>query len=200
MSERTINRWGGVALSASAVLLALGGVLAAIVPGGGLEGPLVPLLYYLGTVISAPAVTALYATHRAVGGRLAFAGYVLAVLGAILYTGPQLALLAGTSGVATWHDIWGFSMVRFPVLTFGAPAFMIGLILLGVTIARARILPAWSGWLLAVGAVLWLIAFVVSMMPGLLTVASLLTGIGLFSSGLAVWSGPRSVRAGLEPA
>lgn len=173
--------WGGLALILAAALIAGGGVLAAIAPGGGLNGPLVPLLYYLGTVATVPAFAALYVAHAQGAGRLGVAGFLLATIGAVLYSGPQLALVAGTAGAAGWHDIWAFAMGN--VLLIGPPAFFSGMILLGIASGRGGSVPSWPGRLLAIGAAIWLVAYVLSTVPGLLTVASVVTGAGM------VWMG-----------
>lgn len=191
MSTQKLVRWGGLALVLTAALFAAGGVLAATLPGGGLDGPLVSLLYYLGTVASIFAFTALYAAIRTQTGSLGFAGYALATAGAVLYSGPQFALVAGMSGAAGWHGVWGFAMGN--VLLIGPAAFFIGMILLGVAARRVPTLPGWSGILLGVGASIWLVAYVLSTVPGLLTVSSLVAGAGLAWIGASLWMGRRAV-------
>lgn len=186
MSTQNLFRWGGLALILTAVLFVIGGILAALDPEGGLSSPVVPLLYYLGTILAVPASIALYAAQRQQSGVLGFAGFLLAMFGAVLYSGPQIALVAGTSGAAGWHDVWGFAMGN--VLLIGPAAFFIGLILLGLATGRGGVLPRWSGLLLAIGAFIWLVAYFLSFVPGLLTVASIITGAGLAWTGWAIRS------------
>lgn len=201
MSAKALYRWGALALMVTATLFALGGIAVLVAPGGGLESPVPALLYYFGTVMAIPALTALYALQRRQAGRLGFVGFALGMLGGILYAGPQLALVAGTSDAApAWHEIWGFAMGRFPVLTLGGPAFFAGMMLLGAATARSGVLPATAGWLLLGGAALWLVAFILSVIPGLLTIASLVTAAGLAWAGITLWVGTRAAEPRFEAA
>lgn len=186
MSKQDLFRWGGLALILTAVLFVIGGILVVVLPGGGVAGPAAPLVYYLGTITAVLALIALYAAQRQQSGVLGFAGFLLAVIGATLYSGPQLALLAGTSGAAGWHDVWGFAMGN--VLLIGPAAFFIGMILLGIASMRGGVLPRWSGGLLVIGAFVWLIAYFLSAVPGLLTVASIITGAGMARMGYSLWA------------
>lgn len=198
MSTQDLFRWSGVALILTAVLFVIGGILVVVLPSGGVAGPAAPLVYYLGTIMAVLALIALYAAQRKQTGILGFAGFLLAVIGATLYSGPQLALLAGTSGAAGWHDVWGFAMGN--VLLIGPAAFFIGMILLGIASMRGGVLPRWSGGLLAIGAFVWLIAYFLSAVPGLLTVASIITGAGMAWMGWALWSGRTETALKTRPA
>ena len=186
MGTQDLSRWGGLVLILTAVLFAGGGIFAAVLPGGGLESPAAPLMFYAGTVTAVVAFTALYAAPWKRSGTSGVAGLLLAVVGATLYSGPQLALVAKTFGAAGWHDVWGFAMGN--VLLIGPPLFFIGMILLGAATARSGMFPPWSGRLLAIGAFIWLIAYVLSIVPGLLTLASLITGAGMAWLGWTLWS------------
>lgn len=185
MEVRAAIRWGGIVCLITAILIAAGGILAAFSPSGGLDGPLVPFLYYLGTVFAVPSLVALFAARSRQYGSLGLVGFVLSILGAVLYSGPQLALLAGTSGAVGWHDVWGFAMGN--VLLIGPIAFFVGMILMGWAAGR---MDLWSGWpsrLLAIGALIWLVAYFLSVVPGLLTLASVITAAGLGWMGLLLW-------------
>jgi hypothetical protein len=54
---------------------------------------------------------------------------------------------------------------------------------------RSQVLPRWSGLLLAIGAFIWLGTYFLSVVPGLLTVASVVTGVGLAWAGWSLWLG-----------
>ena len=198
MSTQDLFRWGGLALILTAVLYIVGGILVVVLPAGGLATPAAPLVYYLGTITAVLALIALYTAQRQQTGILGFAGFLLAIIGATLYSGPQLALVAGTSGAAGWHDVWGLAMGN--VLLIGPAAFFIGIILQGVASTRGGVLPRWSGVLLAIGAFVWLIAYFLSAVPGLLTVASLVTGVGMAWMGWALWSGQAETAMQTRPA
>ncbi|HSL45563.1 MAG TPA: hypothetical protein VK897_19160, partial [Anaerolineales bacterium] len=109
-------------------------------------------------------------------GKLGFAGFVMSVIGSIMYSGPIFVLMAGTSGVATWHDLWGFSMGN--VLPLGASIFLIGSTMFGMASMRAGAFPHYAGLLLAIGSFLWLIAFYIPV-PFLLSLANLLSAAAL---------------------
>lgn len=186
MAVQNAIRWGGLVAVVTALLFAVGGVLAAVSPMGGLDSPLVPLLYYVGTVLAVPSLLAAFSARSGEYGRLGLVGLVLAVLGAVLYSGPQLALVAGTAGAAGWHEVWGFAMRN--VLLLGPPAFFVGMVLMGWAAQQVAIWPRWASRLLAIGAAIWLVAYFLSTVPGLLTAASLVTGAGLGWIGLGLWS------------
>ncbi|MDX1686661.1 MAG: hypothetical protein R3248_01650 [Candidatus Promineifilaceae bacterium] len=196
MNTQSLYRWGGMVAILTAAFFVLGGVLAAVVSDGGLSTPVVPALYYFGTTAAVLAFLALYAAQCQQTGILGLVGFLLATMGAVLYSGPQFALVAGTSGAAGWHDVWGFGMGN--ILLVGPPAFFIGMSLIGAATRRAAVLPRHAGLVLAVGAFVWLVAYFLSIVPGLLTVASVLTGVGMAWMGWALWSG-RSGTVTVQP-
>jgi hypothetical protein len=115
----------------------------------------------------------------------------MSVVGSIMYSGPIFVLLAGTAGVATWHDLWGFSMGN--VLPLGASIFLIGSTMFGIATRKAPVFPPNAGLLLSIGSFLWLIAFYIPV-PFLLSLANLLGASGLAWMGFTLL--PR-VRAGM---
>ncbi len=182
MKIETLIRYTAISAIATALLLALGG-LSTLGPDGGLGSPLAPALYYLGLVLIVPSYMGLYAAQAIELQRLGFIGFVLGILGAILYSAPVYVLFAGTSGVQTWHDVWFFAMGRGLLLPVGPTLFLVGSILFGIAIRRAGLLPAWSGVLLAAGSFLWLLAFWLSalspLIGALLPLGNILSGVGL---------------------
>lgn len=182
MSPNSLHRWQGAAILLNAILLVAAGILVAVIPEGGLASPAAPLLYYLALVSAVFGSLSLYTLQMARAGRLGFTGFVLATTGAVAYSAPVYALLAGTSGVATWHDLWFFAMRGS--LPLGATLYFLGSLLLSAATLRAGIFPRWSGWALVVGFAIWLVAFYLSVVPGLLTLGSLITGVGM--AGVAV--------------
>lgn len=173
MSTQSLYRWGGIATMIAAVVFAVAGISVATQSFG---SALSPLSYFAGLILAVPALTTLYVIQAQQDGRTGLAGYILGVVGAILYSAPNYALLAGAYGVRAWHDIWGFAMGN--VLPFGATAFLMGLICLGIATTRTRIFPRWGGILLAGGAFLWLIAFWTGMTAAL-TVGTIAISISL---------------------
>ena len=183
MSTQTLNRWGAVATIITAVLFASAAVALIVVPDGGLANPIAPTLYYLGLILTVPAYMTIYSAQSNSAGKLGFAGFVMSVVGSIMYSGPIFVLLAGTSGVATWHDLWGFAMGN--ALPLGASIFLIGSTMLGVASLRARVFPRNAGLLLAIGSFLWLIVFYIPI-PFVLSLANLLNATALAWMGLAL--------------
>lgn len=173
MSTQSLQRWGGIAAITAAVVFAVAGIAVATQP---FESALPPLSYFVGLILAVPAVTAFYVVQAQQAGRTGLASYILSVVGAILYSAPNYALLAGTQGISAWHDIWAFAMGN--VLPLGATAFLLGLICLGIATTRTRIFPRWGGILLAAGAFLWLIAFWTGMTAAL-TVGTVAISISL---------------------
>ena len=189
MSKQTLSRSGALLLFLTALLFALGAILLVAQPNGGFGTLGSALLYYVGFIAAVPAMTALYAAQWQVAGRVGLAGYLLSVMGAVMYSAPEFALVAGLRGAAGWHDVWAVAMSSIPILLIGPPAFFLGMILLGATTMRAPVLPRYAGLLLAIGAFLWLVAFFLSVVPLLLVAGNILSGVGLVWLGRALWSG-----------
>lgn len=197
MSPNSLYRWQGAAILLNAILLITAGILVAVIPDGGLASPVAPLLYYLALVSAAFASLCLYTLQIAPAGRLGFTGFVLSMTGAVLYSAPVYALVAGTSGVETWHDLWFFAMRGS--LPLGATLYFMGSVMLGIATLRAGIFPRWSGWALVAGFAIWLVAFYLSVVPGLLTVGSVLAGAGMAGVSLQVLA-QRTAVARVQPA
>lgn len=183
MTPQMLFRWGGLAIIATALLFAVGSILLVVLPFGDPAGA---LLHYLGFVVAAPAYMALYAVQSQQTGKPGFAGFVLGVIGAVLYGVPVFLVFAGSSGIETWHDSYLFAS---PLLVLGALAFLVGSIVLGIVTMRAQVLPRWAGLLLALGYFLWLIAFWISALGFLLQVGTIVGGIGLVWMGWTMFAG-----------
>ena len=141
MSTQTLNRWGAIVTILTAALFVAAAIALIVIPDGGLSNSTAPALYYAGLILIVPAYTALYSAQWQSAGKLGFAGFLMSVVGSIMYSGPIFVLLAGTAGVATWHDLWGFSMGN--VLPLGATIFLIGSTMFGI--ATRKRLPHSSG-------------------------------------------------------
>lgn len=183
MSSQTLYRWGAFTIIITALLFVTAAIALIVVPDGGLANPIAPTLYYLGLILVVPTYLTIYATQAESAGKLGFAGFVLSILGSIMYSGLVYVLVAGTSGVVTWHDLWGFAMGN--VLPLGASIFLIGSTLFGVATMRAKVFPRNAGVLLMIGSFLWLIAFYIPV-PFLLSIANLLSAISLIWLGLTI--------------
>lgn len=176
MSTQTLYKWGAITTIVTALVFTAAAIAVAIVPDGGLANPVAPTLYYLGLILSVPTYTTIYSAQAKLAGKLGFAGFGMSTIGSILYSGPAYVLVAGTSGVETWHDVWGFAMGN--VLPLGASIFLIGSILLGVATMRAKVFSRNAGLMLVIGSFLWLVAFYIPI-PYLLSIANLTSAAGL---------------------
>jgi hypothetical protein len=188
MSIQSLYRWGAMVIIVTGILFIASAIALIIVPGGGLANPIAPTLYYLSLILIVPSYVTLYSIQSQAAGKLGFAGFVMAVIGSIMYSGPIFVLLVGASGVPTWHELWSYSMGN--VLPLGASAFLIGSILFGVATRHANVFPHNAGSLLAIGSFLWLIAFYLPI-PFLLSIANLLSAAALLWMGINVY--PREV-------
>lgn len=184
MAVQTLFRWGSVVTVVTALIFAAAAVSLIIIPDGGLANPVAPTLYYLGLILIVPTYITIYAAQAQTAGKLGFAGFLMTVTGSILYSAPIFVLMAGTSGVSTWHDLWGFAMGNF--LPLGATIFLIGSTLLGVATRRVGVFPRNAGSLLIIGSLLWLVAFYIPV-PFLLSIANLSSAIALTWMGVSVY-------------
>ena len=184
MSTQTLYRWGAISIIVTALLFAAAAIAVIVIPDGGLSNPVAPTLYYAGLILAVPAYITLYSAQSQSVGKLGFAGFVMTVFGSIMYSGPIFVLLAGTSGVATWHDVWGFAMGN--VLPLGATIFLIGSILFGIATRRANVFPRNAGLLLSIGAAIWLVVFYIPV-PFSLSIANILTAAALIWMGASLY-------------
>ena len=194
MSTQSLYRWGAATTIGAALLLVAAAIALVVVPDGGLANPVAPTLFYTSLILTAPAYFTIYTAQAPAAGKLGFAGFVMSLIGSIMYSGPVFVLMAGTSGVATWHDTWGYAMGN--VLPLGASLFLIGSTMFGIATRRAGVFSRQAGLLLAVGSFLWLVAFYVA--PFLLPIANLLNAAALFWLGIGLLpraqEGPVGVR------
>lgn len=155
----------------SSAALGIGGVAGAafvIVSRGEIIGAVAMLsqrwmvahnLHFISAALLLFGVVGLYQAHLqrlSVGGHFAF---VLALLGSGFYfatgviTAALLPFIAGlapnvvSAGGPIFHP-------ALPVLAVSVGVFSLGWLALGIVVARAGIFPAWTGWLVAVGAVI----------------------------------------------
>jgi hypothetical protein len=197
MLYQTLYRSSSLMMIAAALLLILGGILVAVLPDGGLSSPTAPLAYYLGLIVSVFASASLFWVQVNKMSKLGFAGLLMAIVGAVIYSGPAFVLVAGTLGVSTWHDVWGFAMGN--ILLIGPALFFLGLIFLGTATRKAGVFDRWIGISLTTGGAVWLVAYFTGL-PFMLTLGSLATGIGLLAAGIALVSGRAAAQFKPQPA
>jgi hypothetical protein len=113
---------------------------------GGLDRPLpnVPLVVGLaGTLL---AILGLHALQRENYRRLGVAGFWVAFISSLVALVGMLILVTTDPASSTDVDDLGFIGG-----ILGRYASLIGFALLGIATLRARVLPRWCGWLIAVG-------------------------------------------------
>jgi hypothetical protein len=113
----------------------------------------------------------------------------MVTVGAITYSGVVMVLIAGTSGVASWHDIWLFATMT-GILPIGAVLLLAGLVVLGFATRRSEIVPAWASIGLRIGAAINLVAFFTAI-PLSLPIGAAILGSALVACGWAVSRKPR---------
>jgi hypothetical protein len=136
-------RWGGLSGVLAGVMLALTAVLSLLAPQERVfdtfNDYLIEVIFVLGLAGTLVAIVGLHALHSrsygvmgAVGSFIAFIGYALLLVAAAVTT------LLGREALDA-------------VFPMGVLAILVGSVLLGAMILRARVLPWWCGVLLIVG-------------------------------------------------
>jgi hypothetical protein len=143
MSSRAV-KWGGLAGLAAAVLFVLAAILNQVAPIEGIvDTPneyvyrAVTILAYIGIIIAVLGIHALHSGNPRYGP-LGTAGSVITIAG--------YAVIAVVTAISMVQDFEYLLTVRLG----GAILVLIGSLLLGVMIIRARLLPWWCGLLLIV--------------------------------------------------
>lgn len=143
MSSNAV-KWGGVAGVAAAVLLILSAVLNQLIPAEGIvDTPseyldrAVVVLAYIGVIVAVLGIHALHRGNSRYGG-LGTVGSVMTITG--------YAIIAVITVISLIQDFEYLLTVRI-----GAGGLvLLGSLLLGVIIIRARVLPWWCGVLLII--------------------------------------------------
>jgi hypothetical protein len=132
-------KWGGIAGVAAAALLILSAILNQMSPDSAASYPYpgVVLAAYIAVIIAVLGIHALHSGRPRYGG-LGTTGAVLTIAGyAIIAVVTVISMVQGQRSL-------------LPVRLTGAGLLLVGSVLLGVIIIRARFLPWWCGVLLIV--------------------------------------------------
>lgn len=191
--------------------LALGGITGAafvIISNGEIIGALAMLsqrwmiahnLHFASAALLLFGVVGLYLSHSHEMSLVGHFAFVLALLGTAFYfasgvmTAAILPFVAGAAPRVVSADGPLFNPT-LPALLVSVGVFQIGWLILGVVIARAGILPAWTGWAVAAGAAL-------GMLPPepfgpvpwiVVDIAWVILAIGLVGMGFAGWRAGRT--------
>lgn len=140
----------------------------------------------------------LYAWSRRESGKSGATGFLLAFVGNALFIGPGVFDGFVTPALVTQAP-WLLEMTSdlsqsvFPLFALGGAIFAIGYILIGATIIRKRIFPAWIGVALILSAP---VLGMSPLMPALLrTAGSVVFGVANIALGLRVWKETASGKA-----
>lgn len=179
MNASSLIRWGGFASIISGLLLGFsiivrfsGAFLAAQASS------------FTAVLIMIFALTALYAAQAERGGRLAFAGYLLAVIGGILSEVVSFLWMATYAGIAEAHTLVMFAWGTVPILHIAVLGTGIGLMMFGIATVRAGVFSRWAGILMAAGIFVYTLSEYLPMaynlaLPAVLTVCASLIWMGV---------------------
>ena len=186
ISPAALIRQSGLLAIAAGVSLIVGTVIhpeeqesAAWVP--------VHLLYFGTLMVVLLALIGIFARQLQPAGRLGVAGFLTAFLGTamVLLEGREHLFSPDFGDEENLRGLWQ--------LIVTSVVFSAGYIMLGVAIARVRVLPRVAGILLAVGGPL--VAFSPPMpVYAVVIIASTLFGVGLAWVGYALWTEPDAER------
>jgi hypothetical protein len=178
----TFIRWGGLAATLAGLLYFVGyaGMADLLRPSISNLGGHVML--GLAGLVSLIALVGLLAADAGRSSSPGAAGYVLSFGGAALFSIANLA-----------EGIW---RAQFGEGLFGVGLIMttVGVVVLGIGVRRAKVLPAWAVWPLAIG---WVAFLPVANSPAVLGVDPFVAavlgagmlGIGWLAVGYVLWSG-----------
>jgi hypothetical protein len=148
-------------------------------------------IMYIGDLLLVFALTGLYALQAHQSGLMGLLGYGFSTLGTMILSVSSFLILADVYGLKAAHDTWMFMYFDASLYLPGLYAKMLGFILLGLSIAYARVLPRWAGIFLALSAVAALPAELLQGMIFMYLVSVTLTMAGL------VWMGLSLLKPGL---
>jgi hypothetical protein len=210
MSYASLIRWSGVALIVGAVL-GLAYLFHPLEPS--LSTMQYPSWLYahaltgLGFLLIVPGLVGLYLFLGDGSGILGLLAYFLASIGSAITAGllllieaTLLPVAASNPALATLADPTSPAYngsLALPLLMGGSLVFLVGYVLLGIAMLRARTFPRFAAYLIIVGGVLF--ALPVPPAPVIVNIVGtvLLSG-GLISVGYTLLSDARQMKAGSE--
>jgi hypothetical protein len=161
-------------------------------------------VYFVGFTTLALAVTAIHLAHAHRAGALGTVAYVLTVLSVVYATVEHFLTLAALSGIPEAREaslgLWN----TLPLARVAVYGLILGLVLLGLAVARAGVLPRGAGLLVAIGGALQLPSPFAIETTGPLFVmftvsGSVILATGLIWIGWALWRGAVPLAVQLSP-
>lgn len=145
------TRLTGVACILTGISFSAGGLIHVVfgIPDG-------HWLMYLGYPLLILTLAGLYGVQARQTGLMGLAGFILAVFGSIIQSTASFVMLADVTGMSNAHDMFMYMLVDLSMYYPSLYAFVLGLVLLGLATAYGRVLPRFSGVLLALAAAVYL--------------------------------------------
>ena len=152
--------------------------------GGGEQGNVFgSLLVFVAHLLLVFAFFGLYTQQGDRNGLVGFFAILLGVIGNIIVTAIVFVEIAQASGEKI-DDVFTTSVTE-PIYSFGPLLFVIGMILLGVSMISGKVFPAFSGYLLLIGTIVFAAASVSGDSQKMVEViGSLFTGAGFIAAGI----------------
>jgi hypothetical protein len=185
MSPSNLVRWGGFAAMMAGLLYFVGyaGMAELLLPMmSNLGGHVVLGLAGFATLLALVGVLAKDAGRSA---RLGAAGYTLSFVGAAVFSSGNLA-----EGI--WLAEFGTGL-----FAIGMMSLLLGVVLLGFSMLRGKVLPPWSVWTLVVG---WVAFLPIANSPAVFGHTFLLSllaagmwGVGWVAVGYTLWLGKSEI-------
>jgi hypothetical protein len=146
----------------------------------------------LGVILLLLAFVGVYARQAAVAGGFGLIGFLVAFVGGVMFVGAGWAnaFTAPVVARAAPTLLQGFPPSPLgEALLYSAWLFAAGLVLFGITVVKAGVLPSIGGWLLVVGGVLSRVMPIVNpRFNTYLPLDSWVTSLALIVLGYALWS------------
>jgi hypothetical protein len=176
LSSTTLIRWGGLAA-------VLAGALRAAVSFWPSSDPdvAVELLYLLIDILILFGILGVYGFLGEQSGVAGFLGFLVAVIGTAIITGPD-------------GEIGGVDMYAA-----GSAMLALGLVLLAVGSWKAARLPHWVSVLWVLTAVLGLVGGAVESLDSLFVVSGVAFGVSFIGAGVRVWAEAGSTAPKTQP-
>ena len=152
--------------------------------GGGEQGSVFgSLLVFVAHLLLVFAFFGLYTQQGDRNGLLGFLAMLLGNVGNIIVTAIVFVEIAQASGEKIDHVFT--TSVTEPIYSFGPLLFVIGMILLGVSLIRGKVFPAFSGYLLLLGTIVFAAASVTGDSQKIVEfIGSIFTGAGFITAGI----------------
>jgi hypothetical protein len=164
MSKASLVRLGGIAAVLAGILRAISSFIPATFPDAALQ-----VLYILTDLFILLGVFALFGVRYQEIGKFGFLGFFIAVVG---------LLVIRSSKAITGVDL-------YPA---GSLIFSLGLILLGIRLWLAKVLPIWVVGLWSLSVFAGILVYFVPLLEFLTVVAGLLFAIGFAAAGIRLQS------------